>query len=224
MEQFDQFSKDYKDILDQHVSASGESSEYFTEYKARYIAKLVPTGAPVKLLDFGCGVGLLSSFLKKYLPKCTLHGYDVSSASIDIVDRNLLAQGLFTTDIFKLANDYDLIVASNVLHHIDPRNRQDTILELRDRLAPGGKIVIFEHNPTNPLTRKVVDRCPFDEGVVLLPPEETITYISKAKLGVKRRDYIVFFPRPLALFRPLEPLISWCPLGAQYALVGEKRG
>jgi len=224
MEQFDQFSEDYKEILDQHVSASGESSEYFTEYKARYVAKLVSNVAPTKLLDFGCGVGLLSSFLKKYLPDCTLHGYDVSSASIDMVDGDLLAQGLFTTDISKLANDYDLIVVSNVLHHIDPRNRQDVILRLRDRLAPGGNIIIFEHNPANPLTRKVVDSCPFDEGVVLLPPEETITYISKAKLGVKRRDYIVFFPRPLALFRPLEPLISWCPLGAQYALVGEKRG
>jgi len=224
MEQFDQFSEDYKEILDQHVSASGESSEYFTEYKARYVAKLVSNVAPTKLLDFGCGVGLLSSFLKKYLPDCTLHGYDVSSASIDMVDGDLLAQGLFTTDISKLANDYDLIVVSNVLHHIDPRNRQDVILRLRDRLAPGGNIIIFEHNPANPLTRKVVDSCPFDEGVVLLPLKETITYISKAKLGVKRRDYIVFFPRPLALFRPLEPLISWCPLGAQYALVGEKRG
>lgn len=222
MEQFDQFSEDYKDMLDQHVSVSGESSEYFTEYKARYVAKLVSNIAPAKLLDFGCGVGLLSSFLKKYLPNCTLHGYDVSSASIDMVDEGLLAQGLFATDISRLANDYDLIVASNVLHHIDPRNRQDTIMGLRDRLTPGGKIIVFEHNPANPLTRKVVDSCPFDEGVVLLPPKETITYISKAKLRVKRRDYIVFFPRTLALFRPLEPLISWCPLGAQYALVGEK--
>ena len=224
MEQFDQFSKDYKDILDQHVSASGESSEYFTEYKARYIAKLVPTGAPVKLLDFGCGVGLLSSFLKKYLPKCILHGYDVSSASIHMVDADLAAQGLFTADTSKLDNDYDLIVVSNVLHHIDPPDRQTAILGLRDRLAAGGRLIIFEHNPTNPLTRKVVDSCPFNEGVVLLPPRETITYISKAELGIRRRDYIVFFPKPLALFRPLEPLISWCPLGAQYALVGEKNG
>ena len=30
--------------------------------------------------------------------------------------------------------------------------------------------------------------------------------------------YIVFFPKPLASRRPLEPLLGWLPLGAQYVV------
>ncbi|HEY3375058.1 MAG TPA: class I SAM-dependent methyltransferase [Candidatus Aquicultor sp.] len=224
MGRFDQFSENYKDILDQHISVSGESSEYFTEYKACYIAKLVPTNSPGKLLDFGCGVGLLSSYLKQYMPTCTLHGYDVSSASIERIDPDLTARGMFTSDQSKLDNDYDAIIVSNVLHHIEPKNREGTILALRERLSSGGKLIVFEHNPANHLTRKVVDKCPFDEGVELLPLRETVAHMSKAGLGIGQSDYIVFFPHFLKLFRPLEPLISWCSLGAQYALVGEKHG
>jgi hypothetical protein len=41
-------------------------------------------------------------------------------------------------------------------------------------------------------------------------------------LDVLRRDFIVFFPRPLALLRPLEPRLNWCPFGAQYVLIGAK--
>ncbi len=30
--------------------------------------------------------------------------------------------------------------------------------------------------------------------------------------------YIVFFPKSFALLRPLEPLLGWLPLGAQYVV------
>jgi hypothetical protein len=37
-------------------------------------------------------------------------------------------------------------------------------------------------------------------------------------LQIVRRDYIVFFPRLLSWLRPLEPRLSRCLAGAQYAL------
>ena len=33
---------------------------------------------------------------------------------------------------------------------------------LFQRLVPGGIIVIFERNPFNPVTRKIVNTCPYD--------------------------------------------------------------
>ncbi len=220
--EFDHFAGDYERILDQSVAGSGEDSAYFSEYKALYLQRLLTPAFSGKVLDFGCGVGLLSGFLKKHLPAIHIDGFDVSRESIQAINPALTEQGLFTSDTVQLSRDYQLIVVANVLHHIQREERQRVIRDLADRLAHGGRLAIFEHNPANPVTRWVVERCPFDHDAVLLPPSETGGYASAVGLAVARRDYIVFMPRFLAWLRPMEPWFGWLPLGAQYVTVGQK--
>jgi len=220
--QFDQFAGNYKQLLDRTIALSGETSEYFAEYKARYLAHVLPHDFSGKVLDFGCGVGLLSGFLKQHLPAARVDGFDVSRDSINRVDLALSTQGLFTSDMDLLARNYDLIVVANVMHHIPATQRELIVQDLASRLAPCGKLAIFEHNPANPVTRWTVDRCPFDKDVVLLARSEISQYVEKAQLRLIRRDYIVFMPRILSWLRLLEPWLAWLPLGAQYALIGEK--
>ena len=221
---FDQFSNNYKDLLDRSIAVSGEGSEYFSEYKARYITRTVGENFRGKILDYGCGVGLLSCLMKKHLPKAIVHAYDPSPESVKMVPLNLASEGVFSNDISRLHYDYELAIISNVMHHVPPKERQQTISEIAKRLATGGKLVLFEHNPLNPLTQWVVKHCPFDGDAILLYPKEAGSYMSEAKLATLRCDYIVFFPRMLSLFRPLEPMLSWLPAGGQYAVVGEKHG
>ena len=40
--------------------------------------------------------------------------------------------------------------------------------ELHRVLAVGGMVIVFEHNPMNPLTVRAVNNCPFDENAVLV--------------------------------------------------------
>ncbi|MBM4133667.1 MAG: methyltransferase [Nitrospira sp.] len=222
MSEFDRFALSYKEVLDQDLTISGETSEYFAEYKARFMVReAVGPGFSGKVLDYGCGVGLLSEILNKHLPACTLHGFDVSSESIGKIGAGLRARGLFTAKDQDLDDDYDAIIVSNVMHHICPEDRQATICRLRSRLAPAGKLVMFEHNPLNPCTRWVVRHSPLDKEAILLPRGEALAYLRDAGLRVTRRAYIVFFPRPLAWLRALEPWLAWLPAGAQYALVAE---
>jgi 2-polyprenyl-3-methyl-5-hydroxy-6-metoxy-1,4-benzoquinol methylase len=221
MAEFDQFANEYKRILDQSTAIAGESSEYFTNYKADFVARLLAR-RPAKVLDFGCGVGTLSSALSQRLRESVIDGYDVSKDSLAQVEPALRQKGLFTSDLAELGSDYSLIVISNVMHHIPVNERQETIKRLSGCLAPSGEILVFEHNPINPLTRLVVSRCVFDENAVLLPPREVKKYFRAAGLDVVRRDYIVFFPKPLAILRPMEPMLGWCPAGAQYALRGAR--
>jgi len=220
--QFDQFAGDYKQVLDQSIAASGEYSSYFAEYKALYLARNLGAGFAGKILDFGCGVGLLSHFLKQHLPLSRIDGFDVSRESIARIDPALSGQGVFTAEETQLARDYDLIVVANVMHHVAPGQRAQTVTELANRLNAGGRLAVIEHNPANPVTRRTVERCPFDKDAVLLAPEETESLIRNANLHLSRRDYIVFMPRMLSRLRPLEPWLSWLPLGAQYAVLGEK--
>jgi len=214
--EFDQFASNYKSVLDRSAALGGESSEYFTRYKAVYIDQLLGA-APAKILDFGCGVGILSAELAQHRPQDVVHGYDVSSASLDQVAPELRSRGLFTNKLDELHRDYGLIVLSNVMHHIPPPERRTTIVDLAARLAPNGRLLVIEHNPLNPLTRWVVAHCEFDDDAVLLWPGEVRGYFSAADLRAPRRDYMLFFPRALSSLRGLEKSLRWLPLGAQYA-------
>ena len=41
MAEFDRFAREYKDLLDRSTAFSGESSEYFCQYKANYVTRTV---------------------------------------------------------------------------------------------------------------------------------------------------------------------------------------
>ena len=221
MDSFDQFAQDYKNILDGTLTLSGETGSYFANYKAAYVARSVGGDFSGKVLDYGCGVGLLAQVLLEKMPLAQVHGYDVSPVSIEHIPAHLKQQGLFTANANELkAGQYDLIVVANVMHHVEPHQRQGVIASLKGLLRKGGGLIIFEHNPLNPLTRRVVRESPLDKGVVLLPRAEVCQYLTSAGLGPAHVDYIVFFPKPLSFLRWAEVFLQWCPLGAQYVARG----
>ncbi|MEW6279168.1 MAG: class I SAM-dependent methyltransferase [Candidatus Eremiobacterota bacterium] len=194
----------------------GDGAEYYLETKALHLRRLLGSNFQGELLDFGCGIGLLSRQLVRWLPGARLNGFDVSTESVSRVD----LPGRFFSDPSQLGHGYPAIVISNVLHHVAPPERRELMRDLGERLAPGGRLVLYEHNPFNPLTRLVVSRCPLDENAILLPPNEACGYFSS--LRVERLDFLLFFPKSLAWFRPLERYLAWLPLGAQYSVVGRR--
>jgi SAM-dependent methyltransferase len=223
MANFDHYAEIYHQVHTQNIRVTGENSEYFAQYKARYIARRMGSNFHGKILDFGCGVGMLSACLKRVFAQAIVDGYDISDASLARVPSDIRGGGTFTSDWNCLGYCYDLIVVTNVLHHVPPTQRQQIMVSLCQKLGPEGLLVIVEHNPLNPLTRRAVDTCPFDDDAILLPAREVAAHIEKCGLKILRRDYIVFFPRMLALFRSLEPYLNWFPAGAQYAVIAKRR-
>jgi 2-polyprenyl-3-methyl-5-hydroxy-6-metoxy-1,4-benzoquinol methylase len=222
LSEFDQFSEGYRELLDRNVSITGEKSEYFASYKGRFIADKVAPKPDCRILDYGCGIGLVCGQMKQHLPRARIDGYDVSRASLDHIDSTLRKQGTFTSETGDLGRDYDVVILANVLHHVRIEARQETVSRAAEFLGMNGKLVIFEHNPANPLTRRAVASCPFDEDAILLPPRETLRYFSRNEFRKIRLEYIVFFPRFLGWLRPLEPFLHWCPMGAQYVVTGSQ--
>jgi 2-polyprenyl-3-methyl-5-hydroxy-6-metoxy-1,4-benzoquinol methylase len=220
--EFDTFAADYQDLVSDSVRITGESSDYFAAYKAEYIARRVAPRPGSSLLDYGCGVGLLSKHLRNRLPAIHVDGFDVSQNSIERVDESLRSQGTFTSNLHALGQAYDVIVLANVLHHVPPARRRDLIRETASLLCNAGEFVIFEHNPINPLTQWAVSQCAFDEDAILLPVRETRGYFERSQFRLTSCEYIVFFPRFLRRLRPLEPSLRWCPLGAQYVVVASR--
>jgi SAM-dependent methyltransferase len=219
MQEFDRFASEYHQVLDSSLTLSGEVGEYFAEGKARYVAGEFSSDFCGRILDYGCGIGILSNCLRRHLPMASLDGFDVSADSIKRIDPKLAAHGLYTANSAELAFNYNVIVVSNVLHHIETSERQCIVEDLSHRLCEDGFLVIFEHNPLNPVTRWVVRNSPLDENAVLLFPGEALAYGARVGLKVCKKSYLFFFPRPLASLRGCEPYLTWCPLGAQYAVV-----
>lgn len=217
---FDAYAKDYAALVADSVAASGEAPDYFARYKLDCLRRLcLPTEQP--LLDYGCGIGLLTAHLAAAFD--AVHGYDPSQRSIERA-RRLVPDAVFHHRLRDVPKGYfGSAVLSGVLHHIRPDARVQTLSKVYACLGASGRLVIFEHNPYNPLTRRVVDRCPFDDDAVLLPARELRALVTAAGFDCIQLDYIVFFPRPLRCLRPLEPKLSWCGLGAQTMTVALKR-
>lgn len=119
-------------------------------------------------------------------------------------------------------NQFDIAFACCVFHHIPPNQRLAMTKEMARVVVPGGLIVIFEHNPWNPLTRIVVSRCEFDQDAILLRGKESMNLLKRNGLDKITSHQILYFPWRGKFWKLLEALISWIPLGAQYFVYGCK--
>ena len=216
--QFDEYAADYEAMHAASVSASGESTVYFADYKVACLQRLgVKANDPI--LDYGCGIGNLTERLFPAFDR--VHGYDPSTKSLEVAARRA-PRAVLHQDVTKVPDrHFSCAVLSGVLHHVPPAERLELLQTVRQKLAPGARVFIFEHNPFNPLTRRAVATCPFDHDAILLWPWEAKQLTRDAGFAPVRLEYVMFFPRALARLRPLEPRLNWLVLGAQSLTIGE---
>ncbi|MEW6008461.1 MAG: class I SAM-dependent methyltransferase [Candidatus Omnitrophota bacterium] len=223
MNKFDELSSTYKSILDHDVRFSGENAEYFALYKAEYIKKYLGSNFRGRILDYGCGVGLVIKFLRSLFDKkyVEIIGFDNSLASIKQC-RNYIEGARFTSNDTDLEQEFfDTVIMANVLHHIDIAERGKILKKAITFLKKGGYIFIFEHNPYNPITRMVVKSSPIDEKASLVSARDIMRLLRSLYIDIHKKRYIVFFPRLLKKLRFLEPIMGYIPIGAQYVYVGQ---
>jgi len=220
--EFDRYAAQYRELHRTSTAVGGEEPEYFAAYKAAEVARRIGAARneDLRVLDFGTGIGGGIPYLRQQLPESQLFGADVSRESIRLAQERHGAEAAFTP-IVGAQLDYgdatfDVAIAACVFHHIPVEERLTWMSELRRVLRPGGQLFVFEHNPLNPLTVKVVKDCPFDEGVILLHRKELEGLAYTSGFARVETRYIVFFPKFLSILRSAEPSLAWLPLGAQY--------
>ena len=214
----------YEHQVEDAIRFARRDHEFFLAAKARVLLDLVDRrlrdSGPIRALDVGCGDGRLDSMLE---PLEELHGVDVLpeivAAAAETVPRGhfRVADG---TRLPFADGAYDLTFTVCAVHHVDPEERFAYLSELRRVTRKGGLVVVFEHNPLNPLTRLVVHRCSFDEGVVLLGPRSLKRLAEATGLTVEETRYILVSPWASAPLLRLERWLAPVPAGAQYVLVG----
>jgi SAM-dependent methyltransferase len=226
--EFDRFADEYRSLHQANIALSGEAPEYFAEYKIKDLKSLVSREVPLEeggnFLDFGAGVGGSVPFFCQHLPAARLTCVDVSLRSLEIGVARYGGHANFVAfDGVRLPFGdaaFDGALAACVFHHIDAGEHERLFAEIRRVVRPGGHVMIYEHNPVNPLTRRTVNSCPFDENAVLVGAWTLKARLESVGFKQARIKFRVFFPKTLRWLRPIEDLIGWLPLGAQYYVCG----
>ena len=212
---FDNYTDNYNDLLRESTSFFSANEQYFAQYKIDLVQATVRH--PVRrVLEYGCGIGRNVRYLQTAFPDASLTGTDISEASLAIAaEENPSAQFEIEHSMLQLGQ-FDLIFVAGVFHHISPTQRLSAMQQLASRLSPTGTLAIFEHNPYNPVTRRIVNTCPYDADAVLLRPSEMHQLLNQAKLKSLGKAYCLFVPPKLSKLALLEKYLKWLPLGGQY--------
>ena len=226
--EFDQFADEYRAIHINNISASGESPEYFARYKITDVAGEVARRglAPKAILDFGSGIGNSLQYLAEAFPRASLMCADVSRRSLDV---SRMRFPDIRASYVEIPGDrlpfedgaFDVAFSACVFHHIPHDEHVHWLAELRRVTRPGGMLLIYEHNPLNPVTVSAVRNCPFDANARLITAGTFRDRVRAAGWGRVRISFRVFFPHALAFARPLERFLRRVPVGAQYFVVAD---
>lgn len=228
---FDPFAENYEALVTKNVRRFGEPASYFARYKLARIQGAHPSTPPRHILDIGCGVGLLTELLGQSFPASQVIGLECSGRSVEQTAArcaqlpNVRVQTYDGQRLPEHVRSVDLAILANVLHHVQPKARGGFLRDVVcPALVPGARVMVFEHNPYNPLTQMAVQECAFDRGVQLLTRGVVYRLLTDAGLHVIRQDYIVFFPRWLRALRSFEERLGRMPLGAQHLTVARWAG
>ena len=224
---FDRYRDTYGDEVQRSIGFIGQDHAFFVESKARHLVDVadrhLDAGRSAAVLDVGCGVGLTHPYLTPTF--ATVCGADVSEGVVATARTANPVARYVVYDGARLPfadATFDLTFTIAVLHHVDPGAWAAFVSEMGRVTRPGGLLVIFEHNPFNPLTRLAVARCEFDAGVTLVRKRVAEDLVTRGGLDVVDTAYILFFPWRLPLARAIESRMRRLPAGAQYYVAARK--
>jgi ubiquinone/menaquinone biosynthesis C-methylase UbiE len=217
---------EYEQAVDQSISFTGRNASFFAQRKVDLLRRLLQTHgrdlSRSKVLDVGCGTGTTDRHLVDHVE--VLHGVDISADMVAVAERTVTGANFDSYDGKTLpfpAGSFDVVIAICVLHHVPELDQGHFVEELHRVTRSGGFIAIFEHNPANPLTRRAVNACDLDEGVVLLSPSDVESLFAKADLSVLAREYFLVSPLGGRLGSALDRPFRRLPLGGQFVSVAE---
>lgn len=229
MGRFDDYSSSYKAAVEGSIDFCWKGHDFFTRAKVEALLRVASLHldgpSNLRVLDVGCGVGLIAEALAARIGR--VEGIDPSEESVAKAHERHPEGSYEVFDGARIPREaglYDLVYAINVFHHVPPADRPELAGEMSRVLRPGGVGLILEHNPWNPLTRLAVARCPFDGDAILLGTRETARHLAEAGLQRVETRFILFFPFDARIFRRMEGALGALPLGAQYYVAARKEG
>ena len=168
---FNHVATEYDGVHPPHVTA-----HYLTK-RVRLLGRLLNGG---RGLDVGCGTGVLMEALR---PHGEVTGVDASEGMLAVLRRHGRGHAeQASVDALPFEdNRFDLVYSVAVFHHlIEPSIVAAALREMTRVAKPGGRIVVWDHNPLNPFWPMIMRRAPQDHG------DERLVPLSELKDGFAR--------------------------------------
>ncbi len=207
---FDDIAGEYDESLPAHVV------EHYLVKRTQFVLDNCPRG---RGLDVGCGTGVLAERLAAAGYEMT--GVDPSAGMLDVMRRRTSAVTPVEAPGDALPfedGSFDMLITVAALHHIaTPEGVKGTLGEMVRVCRPGGRIVIWDHNPRNPYWKILMARVPQDTGEERLIPEHEVLGGLRAGggrvLSSQRLGFVPDFapPRTLPAFVRAERLVERTP-------------
>ena len=176
-ETFDRIATDYDEALPAHVVA------HYLDKRIEFVAACCPPG---RGLDVGCGTGVLAARLAARGYRMT--GIDPSAGMLEVMaaEHPEVAAVRGSGDELPFdSGSFDLVLTVAALHHIaDPVAVRATLAEMLRVCRPGGRVVVWDHNPRNPYWRLLMARVPQDDGTERLISEREVLDALRAGGGL----------------------------------------
>ena len=164
---FDEIAGVYDESLPGHVV------EHYLRKRAAFVLEYCPLGDG---LDVGCGTGLLAERLAR--AGYAMSGVDPSEGMLEVLRARAPQVCATTASGTALPFDddsFDLVLCVAVMHHIaDPDAVRQTLGEMVRVSRPGGRVLVWDHNPRNPYWGRLMARVPQDTGEERLIPEHEL--------------------------------------------------
>jgi SAM-dependent methyltransferase len=225
MESFDRYAHGYDELLDDPLRQkfAGDGA-FFIHQKCRslmrHLKARMPGGRKLRMLDVGCGQGTAIAFLRD---QARLIGTDVS---LPMLREAAHCGPVAVQEPFALPfadGTFDVAYAICIYHHIEDDQQVRHLREVRRVLAPGGRACVFEHNPFNPVTKRIFERATVDRGCHMIKPARLRKIFKEAGFEDVEQGFMLFLPEKLwNWFGFIEPALGWLPLGGQYFVSGRK--
>ena len=175
-------------------------------------------GSGLRLLDVGCGGGVMTSHLTRY---GEVTGTDFSSSAIELA-RKLVPEAVFHAGRELPEGEFDVITLFDVLEHIPRSERPEFIRQLTQQLAARGRIFVSTPYPAFTRDRRLKG----DDTLQIIDEEvELVDVVAEAAAAglrlVAYRAYDVFAGSPeyqVMVFMPEQPLGHGQPI-----VLGERR-
>jgi SAM-dependent methyltransferase len=207
---FDRIAGEYDESLPPHVV------EHYLSKRVAFVQAHCPPGPT---LDVGCGTGVLAERLAGAGYEMT--GVDPSQGMLDVLTErapSVTAVRGSGTDLPFDDDRFALALSVATLHHIaDPEAVRKTLSEMVRVTRPGGRLLIWDHNPVNPYWRVIMSRVPQDDGSERLVGDAEIVEgleAAGAEVLETRRLGFVADLTPRSLIRPaagVERLVERMP-------------
>ena len=186
---FDRIAEHYDESLPAHVV------DHYLEKRTAFVLEHCPLGSA---LDVGCGTGALAARLADAGYEVT--GLDPSEGMLRVLEerrsRVRAVRGSGTSIPFP-DGSFDLVLSVATMHHIAaPDDVRRTLAEMVRVTSPGGRVLVWDHNPRNPYWRLLMARVPQDTGEErLVGVRELVRGLARRRRGARARDSARHGPR-----------------------------